>query len=187
MNEEKEVEFKLGISDANKAHLVLSTMGFKHIDTCIEKDTYYVHPCRDFHKTDEALRLRTRKCGDSTNRVLTYKGPRIKNSAPLKTREEVEVEVGENQLDKVESILLKLGFKPLLKFTKIRKLYSNGNLEASIDTLLGVGYFLEVELKSRDKKELLEEVLNKILTSMEARIIDKTYLEICLETGKCEE
>jgi len=77
------------------------------LDRAVEQtDIYYNSPCRDFGKTDEALRLRN----EGGQIFLTYKGKKL--DAMSKTRKEVEVEVA--GFDNMEDVLLSLGFtRPL--------------------------------------------------------------------------
>ena len=53
-------------------------------DPAEQVDRYFAHPCRDFARTDEALRLRR----DGDDVAITWKGPRI--DAATKTRRESE-------------------------------------------------------------------------------------------------
>ena len=56
------------------------------LENAIEQsDQYFAHPCRDFAKTDEALRIRV--VGDKS--FVTYKGPKLDKTT--KTRHEIEL------------------------------------------------------------------------------------------------
>jgi len=78
-----EVEIKAPCKDADAK---VTALGAVFVKSETQEDTYFTHPCRDFRKTDEALRVRR------TDRlVLAYKGPKRKSD--LKVREEVEFEV----------------------------------------------------------------------------------------------
>jgi len=185
MHEEKELEVKLAIRDPEVARRVLTSHGFEYEDTCLEVDIYYAHPCRDFVKTDEALRFRTRKCNASSHYAVSYKGPRERGITGLKIRTELEIVVDELAWTTLRSIMEKLGFKPIAEFAKMRELYKAPRMKATLDTLFGVGFFLEVELDRMEDVTKLNDLLGKIERNTAISTIDKTYLEICLETGKC--
>lgn len=136
-------------------------------------DEYFSHPCRDFKQTDEALRIRIM----NNNTELTYKGSRASNIP--KVREEFTVKV--NNYEVLKAILLKLGFKPIAKITKHRKIFTlNGDVKIFIDSVDRLGYFVEVET------ELTEKILNFIRILNEAgvkwKLEHRTYLELYLET-----
>lgn len=136
-------------------------------------DEYFSHPSRDFRQTDEALRIRIM----NSNIELTYKSPRTANIP--KVREEFTVKV--NNYEVLKAILLKLGFKPIAKITKHRRMFTlNGDVKIFIDNVDRLGYFVEVET------ELTEKMLNFIDILKEAgirwKLEYKTYLELYLET-----
>ncbi len=136
-------------------------------------DEYFSHPCRDFKQTDEALRIRI----INNNIELTYKSSRAANIP--KIREEFTVKV--NNYEVLKTILLKLGFKPITKITKHRRMFIlNGDVKIFIDNVDRLGYFVEVET------ELTEKILNFIGILKEAgvewKLEHKTYLELYLET-----
>jgi len=80
-----EVEVKLRVENPLLTTRLLEETGFSKIYECIEIDYYYNHPCRDFSKTDEAVRIRWRKCNSREFLALTYKGPkRIDNGVKTK-------------------------------------------------------------------------------------------------------
>lgn len=182
-----EVEVKLSISDIDKAREMLKARGFKLLEVCREEDAYYTHPCRDFSSSDEALRFRVRACNSGSRAyIVSYKGPRQpSNQLGLKVREERELTLSESDWWKLKEIFEKLGFKPATRFWKSREVYAGGVLEAYIDTLFGVGHFIEIEVKSHEGVELLARLVADLKSSLSASVISKTYLEICLETNKC--
>lgn len=85
----------------------------------IHEDIYYQHPCRDFSKTDEALRIRIKRFNGHFEAFLTYKGPKIDERS--KTRLEIEVEI--DDVDKYSQLLELLGFREILTITKTREKY----------------------------------------------------------------
>ncbi len=107
-------------------------------------DQYFNHPCRDFAETDEALRLRK----DTKGRI-TYKGPKIDRFT--KTREEIEMDI--DDMDKMALILLRLGFRQVAKVSKKRKEYLLDGVTVSLDSVDGLGDFVELEVQGEDAEE----------------------------------
>jgi adenylate cyclase class 2 len=105
---------------------------------------------------------------------------RRKIDAKSKTREEIEVVV--NDVDSSNLILLRLGFKPVAEVSKIRKRYKIGVFEISLDNVVGVGTFVEVETKGDNMAELRDKAL-AILEKLNLRNTErKSYLELLLES-----
>jgi len=180
-SEEREV--KLQLSSREEARRILLETGFKHVDTCFEEDYYYSHPCVDFSARDEALRARRRKCSSVEYYTITYKGPRVIEESGYKKRVELEVELTSAQWSSIRSIIEKLGFTNIARVSKTRELYVAECVDAYLDELHGVGFYLELELKC-DRGGRVARVVVERLSS--AQIVHETYLEICLKTKKCE-
>jgi len=171
-----EREFKLRVKvPIRDVHGVLRKIGAEPVMHVVEIDMYFQHPCRDFRESDEALRLRLRFSGRELKAVLTYKGPK-RLEGVVKSREEVEVEVV-NYSNLVE-MLKRLGFTEVSTFTKIRDVYSAEGVKVYVDRLCGVGLFVEVEGGSELSRylDLFKEI---------GEPVAETYLEICLNTGRC--
>ncbi len=147
---------------------------------CIEKgvviqtDYYYNHPCRDFSRTDEAVRVRI-EGGDEKKITLTYKGPR-KNSL-TKIREEINVELMPGQKENLLLFLEKNGFREAGVVKKRRERFECNGLEYSLDTVKGLGCFIEIESLDENLSPLEE--LER--TGLSNRIVERTYLEMVLE------
>lgn len=173
---EVEVKYRVKSVDYVKSRLV--KLGAKHIETVVEVDYYYQHPCRDFKKSDEALRIRV----SNGKYTLTYKGPRIPGA--VKAREELSVEF--KDFRKLDIILRKLGFKHLATIVKKRDIYILGELKISIDNVDGLGAFIEVEHIGCTSIERVQDVISKINhvikgIGVEGPCILKSYLELLLE------
>ncbi|MEM4557386.1 MAG: class IV adenylate cyclase [Desulfurococcaceae archaeon] len=179
-----EEEVKLEVVDPGYARKILAELGFKFVKVCTEVDTYFAHPCRDFASTDEALRLRKRICNDEESFVLTYKGPRLGVSKEIKIREEIEVRLTRDVLEALSQILTKLGFISILSFSKTREIYEASDVLAYLDYIHGLGYFLEFEARTEIGKQLIRGILSS--SHGNARIVEETYLEMCLRTKKCQ-
>lgn len=179
-----EYEIKLTVNDSRAVRPILEDHGFIYVDTCTEVDFYYSHPCRDFRETDEAFRFRMRKCNREVTYTVTYKGPRG-GSSTLKIREELETMVDEGTWRSLRAIMEKLGFGIVMGFMKKREIYDKHGLRAYIDYLMEVGHYVEVELVDQSYLGELKELINVLEKVLKARIENRTYLEICLETLKC--
>ena len=141
---EIEVKYRLPDRDGLVARLLAAgaTRGAERA----EADHYFNAPDRDFRRTDEAFRLR--RIGPRN--VLTYKGP--KRAAATKTREEIEVPLadGDAAADVLETLLVKLGYRPVAVVRKTRQGYKLDRdgfaVEACIDDVENVGLFAELEI-----------------------------------------
>jgi len=140
-------------------------------------DTYYNAPHRDFAETDEALRLRQQ--GDRV--FLTYKGRKLDPKS--KTREEVEVQVCDRQ--KMEGILLSLGFKITLVVSKKREIYHLKGVEVCVDRVERLGDFVELEAIASDvtKMEKTRDELISLMRGLGVKgdLIRESYLEMLLQ------
>jgi adenylate cyclase class 2 len=134
-----------------------------------EIDVYLNHPCRDFAKTNEALRIRQEK------RIkVTYKGPKI--DAETKSREEVNVEV--SSLDEALRLFEFLGFKKFRTVKKRRKIYRLEGAIICVDSVEGLGDFIEIEVEGGlEKKEEIFRIA-AILGYSKAESIRLSYLEM---------
>jgi len=161
-----EVEVKVRIN-IEKVKNKLSNLGVKFIRDQHQLDTYFSHPCRDFKKSDEALRVRI----TANKYFLTYKGKKL--DSQTKTRNEVEIEVN----SKIFNLLKALGFSEIRKIEKQRSFYRWDNLGVYLDKVEGLGEFLEVEGNSWEDKKKIFQLLEK-LGIKKNRLIRKSYLEL---------
>lgn len=168
-----EVELKFR-ADIDKVREELLRLGASLLERKEEVDVYYQHPCRDFAKTDEALRVRF--SGGSVE--VSYKGPRLQSSA--KTRLELTA-VAEGD---VERILEALGFRRVAAIKKRREYYAYGTLTVSLDDVEGLGQFVEVEAlaSSEASVEAAEAEIGAFAERLGLRErVDATYLELYLQ------
>ncbi|QOR94364.1 class IV adenylate cyclase [Thermosphaera chiliense] len=173
---EKEVKFKV-IMDPKVLEEELSRDGFARIATCLEEDLYFDTAGRRLSSSDQALRLRRRKCNGVVSVRLTYKGPRLKGiEGGVKIREEVELEVKPEEHAQAVSLLRSLGFNDEWRLFKKRVLMVKKGLEASIDYFEPLGVFLEIEVKDEDAMMEFERLVEKY--SKTFPVIGETYLEM---------
>ena len=110
-------------------------------------DTYYDHPDRSFGETDEALRLRREEDdGGDVTTLVTYKGPLVESAS--KTREEIETRVADDEA--FDAILRALAFEPVADVRKERERFGLGGYTVTLDSVEGVGEFVEVEGEARE-------------------------------------
>ncbi len=160
----KEFEVKLRLAS------IPDLSRYEFLGEAEEEDVYFQHPCRDFSKTDEALRIRIRK-SSREEILITYKGPR--EPGRVKIREEIEFPIPSRE--EAEKILIKLGFKPVARIKKRRRAYRVGNAYVTIDEVEDLGLFMEIEASSE------EEVINtRRSLGVEAEEEKRTYLELFL-------
>jgi len=136
-------------------------------------DVYLSHPTRDFGKTDEALRIRKETNADS----LTYKGPKIDKDT--KSREELKVNAPDP--DTLLTIFQRLGFKESGRVEKLRTMYSIQGVTVCLDSVSGLGDFVESEYEGTDLesgKEAIFALMHELgLRGNERR----SYLELLLD------
>ena len=153
-----EVEQKYRVTDPSAIEKQLVTLAARFREPITQVDRYFAHPCRDFVRTDEALRLR--KVGDDV--AVTWKGPRI--DSVMKTRQELELGLAQVQplpggprgsqatLDRWTELLEALWFRPVQEVAKrrhpARVLWQGAEVEVAVDTVAALGDFLELELQA---------------------------------------
>ena len=147
----------------------------------VQEDTYYDAPHRDFPETDEALRIRRETDADGeTEAQLTYKGPLIDTDS--KTREEAETAV--NDGGELETILESLGFDPVARVRKERDRYDAGEFTVTLDTVEGLGEFVEVETQTTEQNvDAAREEAFSLLERLDLDPADQirtSYLELLL-------
>ena len=169
MGREVEVKLRVDCGDLSLLRERLAGEGARFAGAEREVDTYYLHPCRDFLATDEALRLRR----DSRGLVLTYKGPRV-SVGGVKGREEIEVEVRGD----VGAILERLGFTPGVVVAKDREYYELPGALVTLDRVEGLGCFVEVESRGLGGEELMG-LVDRL--GVRGSVVEKTYAELAAE------
>ena len=156
-----EVELKFPVADPWAIEERLVVLQARLHEPVNQTDRYFAHPCRDFARTDEALRLR--RDGDEV--VITWKGPRI--DAGTKTRREIELplagrlpERGEQSdpadvtIDRWTELLESLGFRPVATVAKRRRPagvhWQGMQVDVALDRVAGLGDYLELELQATE-------------------------------------
>lgn len=165
-----EIEIKAHCTDHGPVRDRLAALGARHSGSLTERDTYYNHPARDFARTDEALRIR--EAGGVA--VLTYKGPKIGTASKTRIEEEVTVDDPES----IRKILDLLGFTETGSVVKNRDRYHLGETEVCLDSVEGLGLFVELERKEIDR-ERVEGELFSIARELGLELFERrSYLEL---------
>ena len=140
-----EVEIKIKVDNLEEIKKRVSATG-KLIKSIRQVDDYYV-PChRDFFaqkpQPSEWLRIRTNP--DKT--IFEYdKSINLKANGEQECAEEYETAVSNPK--ELEKILDFLDFKKVITVDKQRKYWTCGDVEVALDTVKGLGCFVEAEAK----------------------------------------
>lgn len=168
-----EIEIKSPCDDLEGVERALLAKGAEFHGEVAQADLYLSHPCRDFARTDEALRLRQEGSGVT----LFYKGPKLDPGS--KTREELSVEVPDPAAMRL--ILERLGFRPVAEVRKTRRNFGLGSVEVSLDRVAGLSGYVELEVQDLP----VEEGRSMLLALMKELGLKETerrsYLELLLE------
>jgi adenylate cyclase class 2 len=146
-----EVEVKVR-ADHDAVRERLDELDAQRVGRVTQEDTYYDAPHREFAETDEALRVRretsqeepTQDDTRETEEVVTYKGPLVEQAS--KTRREVETGVEDG--DAAHAVLDALGFESAATVRKERVRYRLDGYTVTLDSVDGVGEFVEVEIEA---------------------------------------
>jgi adenylate cyclase class 2 len=176
-----EVELKVR-ADHDAVRDALADSEATHQRSVVQEDTYYDAPDRNFAETDEALRIRTERAGDEETTLLTYKGPLVE--AESKTREEAETAVPEPE--ELEAILDGLGYDPAATVRKERDFFAYREYTVTLDSVDGLGEFVEVEREVEDGVEAVREGARDVMTDLGLdpdEQIRTSYLGLLLAEG----
>lgn len=177
-----EVELKVR-ADHDQVRQRLSDLGATAHDTVTQEDVYYDAPDRNFAETDEALRLRTETTDEEMETKLTYKGPLVDSDS--KTRKEAELEVSDPGT--MREILDGLGYEPAATVFKERTFYRVDDCTITLDTVDGLGQFVEAELEVASEiapaRERLRDVLERLDLDPDEQI-RTSYLGLLLAAGQ---
>jgi adenylate cyclase class 2 len=150
-----EIEVKYRVTDFQSIEQHLCRVKAQFLREQEEVDLYFNAPHRDFSQTDEAVRLRT--VGETN--CLTYKGPRIDKDTKTRTEIEVFLAPAASTHEAARQWLEAVGFRPVRRVAKTRKLYQlehqGHRIAISLDQVQDLGSFVELEIVASD--ELLDE------------------------------
>lgn len=178
---EVEVKVRVSIDETLKK---LYELGYKRGTTVYELDTYFNGLEKDLKKEDKALRIREHRDVDTgvTKYVLNFKGPKVDETTL--TREETQFTVP--SFEHGEIVLRGLGFAPAGHVEKTRIHMEKERVRCCLDSVTGLGDFLEVEIMAEGEdgyekavKEI-EEVLKSLNLSMEDTV-KHSYLSMLMK------
>jgi|688.fasta_scaffold220149_3 adenylate cyclase class 2 len=188
-----EVELKFHLADAAALENRLVRLAARFRDPIEQIDRYFAHPCRDFARTDEAVRLR--QVGDHVE--LTWKGPRT--DAAAKTRREIELalpsptvpsgDAAAATIARWTELLEALGFRRVMEVAKRRRparvVWQGTEVEVAIDRVTGLGDFVELEIRAEQgevplAQACLQSLAQELGCSSPER---RSYLELILQSN----
>jgi adenylate cyclase class 2 len=132
-----EVEIKAKIENLKSIEDKLTLLNAIFKEEIVEEDHYFQHPCRNYSKTDEALRIRISK----NKYFLTYKGPKIDKD----TKSRAEIEISIEDPESCQMLLERLGFKDVGSVFKKRRTYLFQGCSIMLDSVQNLGEFIEIE------------------------------------------
>jgi len=167
-----EAEVKVRILEEDPILTRLSKLQEK--GTYEEEDTYFDDPLGILRKMGGTLKLRRR----GNEYSIIFKGG--DKGGEYKIKEEVEVRISD--VNAMERILIKLGFKPRLKIHKVRTEYLLPKGKVFMDRIRGLGTFVEVEAlgRSREEAECRLKELVKELKLNHKNLIKESYPRMLL-------
>lgn len=138
-----EIEAKMTVESFEPVRAKLRETGAHRVGEHFEVNAFFDTEDRSLLAADEGLRLRVEQ-DETTGRarhVVTYKGPR--QLGPLKSREELEVQVSE--WDATVALFEKLGYLRTLSFEKRRETWELDGCKVELDEVPRLGTFVEIE------------------------------------------
>lgn len=147
-----EVEIKLKIDSVDTIKSKLLALGFAECGTLVETDTYYDNRNGDIRSSDNALRIRktVNKETGSSFAQINFKEKKLDNKSM--SRHEYESDV--TDADAMSHILEGLGYRPVSPLViKTRRELKSSDINACIDTVEGLGDYLELETMTESEAD----------------------------------
>lgn len=175
-----EVECKLKIDNKVAIECKLKELGFILVDNLTEVDRYFDNLKGDIKANDSALRIRVTTNNDTndSSAEINFKGPKLDNVSVSRPEYETIVD----DAPATEKILNSLGYYPVKPIVeKQRTTYSCNDMTACLDSVKGLGDFLELEVlvcetSEKDSALLRIEEMLKVLGYNIADTTTKSYL-----------
>ncbi len=152
-----------------------------------EVDTYFSRPDVDYLETVECLRVRQR----AESAEITYKpasDEATHDATHVISKPETNVVLGPGQAAAAERLLECIGMRLLVRLEKTRTVYrhpAHREVVVAIDTVAGVGSFVEVEVLSADADEAAELVgqIETQLSLLDCPVVDLPYRDLALRAS----
>ena len=170
-----EFEIKLPVDSEREMEEKLAKLGFEPVRRIREEDWYFDNDAAEIRQGGKALRVRriTDLSSGAVETKVTFKGKQLDTVS--KSRQEFETDVANG--DTMMQIFKGLGFHPVSpSVSKVRQEYVCGDLNACLDFIEGLGYFLELEIVAAQESQKDEaaarfgEVLGQLGHTMEDTI-----------------
>lgn len=159
-----EVEIKLKINSIPPVLESLKTLGFKELSTLTEIDTYFDSKPGTVRANDQALRIRETKNHTTGEHFCQVNFKDRKINSESVTRPEFETLVDDALA--IKQILGGLGYFPVEPIVKkLRRELISGEINACLDTVEGLGDYLELEIVGDFSEEEIDEKL-KVLSGI---------------------
>jgi adenylate cyclase, class 2 len=138
-----EIEAKMAVESFDAVRATLRSLDAQRTGERFEVNAFFDTAARALLARGEGMRLRLERdaATGQERTVITWKGP--VQPGPLKSREEIEFEVGSR--DKAAALLGKLGYVRTLEFEKRREIWRLEPCEVVLDEVASLGRFVEVE------------------------------------------
>jgi adenylate cyclase class 2 len=190
MNDKIEVERKRQLpDDGAQLAALLVELGWQASEPVMEVDTYYSRPDVDFMVTVECLRVRRR--GDFSE--ITYKpasNATTHSGDDLILKQETNVVLqSAGQAEFADRLLESIGMRLLVRVEKRRRTWQRADhpdVIVAIDTVTGVGTFIETEVLAEDAvgAAALVERIEKELDLTDYSTIDLPYRDLAMSVSR---
>jgi adenylate cyclase class 2 len=178
-----EIEQKFAGADFASLERVLASWGITKFEIHDEEDQYLAPPDRDFRITGEAFRLR--RVGKGA--FFTYKGPKLKSEAKVRTELELPLPQGDDMPAQYLQLFRHLGYRPVAIVRKHRKQCSltraGFTINVCLDDVEELGHFAEVEIVApEDQLPQAEKLMLEIAGELSlANVECRSYLTMLLQ------
>jgi len=138
---ELEAKIQLSREEVSRLRKRLKELNARHDKLRLEKHYYFDFPDERLWKEDKVLRLKE----FLGKKLLTFKGPLLKGT--FKKRAEYQLFIEDKHA--LVKLFEGIGLKKLFFFSKLRqKFFLPSVTEITLDKIIGLGYFMEVEAKT---------------------------------------
>ena len=176
-----EIEIRAKVEDPNKIKDTLSQLGAKLVKNVRQTDRYYGAICL-YKKLNYTFLLRVRYQGNKA--FLTYKGAKQKKPGIWE-----EYELPLSQPAEMEKMLKEMGMDLVVEVNKHRLEYTLDEFTICLDSIKGLGTFIEVELQASDRipSKQVKTKLQKFLKTLDIKeedLIHHGYVTLLLRKHK---
>ena len=164
----REIEIKARVSDLTAIRAKLSEMGVVVAEPVTQHDVVWGAPgvAGDSDNTSPWLRIRSETKGGKTRHIFTLK------RSVTNQLDSIEHETEVSEPDQMRSIIDELGYVLYSDLTKTRQKAQMGDIEICLDTVDGLGDFIEAEKLVADDAEY-QMVIDELWTLFDSIGIDR--------------